>query len=401
MKKRLIATLMAVAMALGVVGCTSGTPGGPTSTGTPSTGAAPAGDTIKIGVIYSATGTMAGRGEYMKNAIELATEEVNAAGGILGKKVQLVVEDDQSDQTTAINMMNKMGSNKDIVAVFGPHTSTNATAVSNIVKDYKIPYFTGGTSAKLKALGNEYMFKTRTNDEVVVNSAMTFATKTLGAKKIGILYINDEFGVGGKDIMVQYAKDNNLEYVEANHNATDQDLTSQIMQMKQANVDALIAWSSNVCPIVARQTTELGFDKPVIMNSGFGGQDVLDSLPTEATEGKYSAADFTAEDPAPEVAEFVKKFEEKYNKKPLGDWSASYYGAFKMLAKAIETTGELDREKIKDAMYQIKDFQGPLGKLTADENGCLVHESAIIQAQKQEDGKSVFILVDKIKESGY
>lgn len=395
MKKRMIAGLMTAAMALGMVGCSQG------GAGNSGAGKSASGNAIKVGVIYSATGTMAGRGDYMKNAIELATKEINAAGGVLGKNIELVMEDDQSDQTTAINMMNKMGSNKDIVAVFGPHTSTNAIAVSNTVKDYKIPYFTGGTSKKLKALGNEYMFKTRANDEVVVASAMNFVTKTLNAKKIGILYINDEFGIGGKDIMVQYAKDNNLQYVEANHNATDQDLTSQIMKMKQENVDALIAWSSNVCPIVARQTTELGFNKPVIMNSGFGGQDVLDSLPVEVTVGKYSACDFTAEDPTPTTAEFVKKFEAAYGKKPLGDWSASYYGAMKMLAQAIKDAGVVDREKVKDAMYKIKDFDAPLGKLTTDKNGILVHEASIIRAKKLDNGKAVFELVKKEKEAGY
>lgn len=390
MKKRLIASLLTGIMSLGMVACTNGGSGTQSSS-----------NTIKVGVIYSATGTMAGRGDYMKNALKLAADEINEAGGVLGKEIELVLEDDQSDQTTAINMMNKIGSNKEIVAVFGPHTSTNAIAVSNTVQEYKIPYFTGGTSAQLKEIGNEYMFKVRCNDTVVVNSAVKFVTDTLGAKKIGILYINDEFGVGGRDIMVQYCKDNNIEYVEANHNATDQDLTSQIMQMKKEEVDAMIAWSSNVCPIVARQTTELGFDKPVIMNSGFGGQDVLDSLPTEVTEGKYAASDLTAEDPTPEVVTFVEKFQSVYGVKPLGDWAASYYGGLKILAQAIEEAGSTDREAIKESMYQIKDFISPLGKLTADENGCLVHETSIIQAQKQQDGKSVFILVEKMKEIGY
>jgi branched-chain amino acid transport system substrate-binding protein len=391
MKKRLIAGLMTGVFAFGMVGCSS----------SQSTSSGSGKGSIKVGVIYSATGTMAGRGEYMKNAVQLAAKEINDAGGVLGKQIELVLEDDQSDQTTAINMMNKMGSNKDVIAVFGPHTSTNAIAVSNTVKDYKIPYFTGGTSKKLKALGNEYMFKARANDEVVVASAMNFVDKTINAKKIGILYINDEFGIGGKDLMVQYAKDHNLQYVEANHNGTDQDLTSQIMKMKQENVDALIAWSSNVCPIVARQTTELGFTKPVIMNSGFGGQDVLDSLPVEVTVGKYSACDFTAEDPTPTTAEFVKKYEKAYSKKPLGDWSASYYGAMKMLAQAIKDAGAADREKIKDAMYKIKDFDAPLGKLTADKNGILVHEASIIRAKKTENGKAIFELVKKEKEAGY
>lgn len=392
MRKRMIASLLTGIMTLGMIGCTS--EGG----GNSNSGSNSSGDTIKIGVIYSATGVMAGRGDYMKNAIELATKEINDAGGVLGKNIELVMEDDQSDQTTAINMMNKMGSNQEIVSVFGPHSSTNAIAVSNTVQQYKIPYFTGGTSKKLIDLGNEYMFKTRCNDEVVVNSAMKFASETLKAKKIGILYINDEFGIGGKDIMVQYAKDNNIEYVEANHNATDQDLTSQIMKMKQENVDVLIAWSSNVCPIVARQTTELGFDKPVIMNSGFGGQDVVDSLPVDVTDGKYAAADFTAEDESPEVVDFVNKYVNEYGVKPLGDWSANYYGAMKMLAEAIEKAGSTDREAIKDAMYEIEGFDAPLGTLKADENGILVHQAAIIQAQKQSDGKAILKLVEKVKE---
>ncbi len=407
MLKRLFIALLITVMAFGMIACkTEGnTKEGNTKEGETAneetTGGTASGDPIKIGVIYSATGTMAGRGEYMKNSITMAVNEINQAGGILGRQIQLVMEDDQSDQTTAINMMNKMGSDKNIVAVFGPHTSTNAIAVSNTVMDYKIPYFTGGTSAKLLTLGNDYMFKVRCNDTVVVNSAMKFVTDTLKAKKIGIMYINDEFGVGGRDLMVKYCEDNNLEYVETNHNATDQDLTSQIMQMKQANVDALIAWSSNVCPIVARQTSELGFDKPIIMNSGFGGQDVLDSLPVEVTNGKYAAADMTAEDPDPIVADFVKKFQDAFGVKPLGDWSASYYGAMKMLAKAIENGGAADRESIKKAMYEIKDFDAPLGKLVADQNGCLVHETTIMQAVKQEDGKAILELVEKIKETGY
>ncbi|SCP99592.1 ABC transporter substrate-binding protein [Anaerobium acetethylicum] len=397
MKKRIVAVLLAGMMVVGMAGCSNSA-----STDSKGTdGKEASGETIKVGVIYSATGTMAGRGEYMKNAIELAAEEINEAGGVLDKDIELVYEDDQSDQTTAINMMNKMGSDEEIVAVFGPHTSTNAIAVSNTVEDYGIPYFTGGTSAKLKSLGNEYMFKVRCNDTVVVNSAMKFVSESLDAKKIGILYINDEFGVGGRDIMVKYCEDNNLEFVEANHNATDQDLTSQIMKMKQENVDVLVAWSSNVCPIVARQTTELGFDKPVLMNSGFGGQDVLDSLSTEYTEGKYAACDFTAEDPTEEAAAFVKAFSDAYGKKPLGDWSASYYGGLKALASAIEAAGKTDRESIKDAMYNVKDFAAPLGALTTDENGCLVHETSVIQAVVQDDGKAIFDLVEKIKESGY
>lgn len=353
--------------------------------------------TIKVGVLWSATGDTGGRGVFQKEAMEMAAKEINEAGGVLGRELELVFEDDGSDQTTSINMMNKMVGNEEIVAVFGPHTSTNAMAVSDIVKEAKIPYFTGGTSVKLQDLENEYMFKVRCNDGLVVQSAMNFATKELGAQKIGILYINDEFGVGGRDIMVQYCEDNGLEYVEANHNGTDQDLTSQIMQMKQENVDVLIGWSSNVCPILARQTTELGFDKPVIMNAAFAGQDVLDSLPPESTEGKYAATDFTAEDPDDTVKEFVEKFESAYGKTPVGDRDAAYYGGLYMFKAAVEKAGSADREAVKEALYEVS-VEAPFGTLAADENGCLVHQCDIVQAQKQEDGECVLVLVDKVKQ---
>ncbi len=360
-----------------------------------------AGGVIKVGVLWSATGDTGGRGVFQKEAMEMAAKEINGAGGILGMELELVFEDDGSDQTTSINMMNKMVANDEIAAVFGPHTSTNAMAVSDIVERAGIPYFTGGTSVKLKDLNNPYMFKVRCNDGLVVESAMNFATKELGAKKIGILYINDEFGVGGRDIMVKYCQEGGLEYVEANHNGTDQDLTSQIMQMKQENVDVLIGWSSNVCPILARQTTELGFDKPVIMNAAFAGQDVLDSLPAESTDGKYAATDFTAEDPDPEVKSFVDKFKAAYGKVPVGDRDAAYYGGLYMFKAAVEKAGTTDREAVKEAMYQIQDIEAPFGKLKADENGCLVHQCDIVQAQKQEDGKCVLVLVDKVREEGF
>ncbi len=420
MKKRMLVPLTIGCAALALFGCgggaqqSSGTQAQAGNTAAESGGAggasgetaaggqtAASGDTIKVGVLWSATGDTGGRGVFQKEAMEMAAREINEAGGILGRQLELVFEDDGSDQTTSINMMNKMVANDEIAAVFGPHTSTNAMAVSDIVKNAGIPYFTGGTSVKLKDLQNEYMFKVRCNDGLVVESAMNFATGELGAKKIGILYINDEFGVGGRDIMVKYCEDNGLEYVEANHNGTDQDLTSQIMQMKQENVDVLIGWSSNVCPILARQTTELGFDKPVIMNAAFAGQDVLDSLPAESTDGKYAATDFTAEDPDDEVKSFVDKFKTAYGKVPVGDRDAAYYGGLYMFKAAVEKAGTTDREAVKEAMYQIKDIEAPFGKLTADENGCLVHQCDIVQAQKQDDGKCVLVLVDKVREEGF
>ena len=359
------------------------------------------GDTIKVGVLWSATGDTGGRGVFQKEAMEMAAQEINEAGGILGRQLELIFEDDGSDQTTSINMMNKMVTNDEIVAVFGPHTSTNAMAVSDIVKEAGMPYFTGGTSSKLKDLDNEYIFKVRCNDDLVVQAAMDYAVNQLGAKKIGILYINDEFDVGGRDIMVQYCEDQGLEYVEANHNGTDQDLTSQIMQMQQAEVDVLIGWSSNVCPILARQTTELGFDKPIIMNAAFAGQDVLDSLPAESTDGKYAATDFTAEDPDEAVKEFVEKFEAAYGKTPVGDRDAAYYGGLYMFKAAVEKAGTVDREAIKDAMYELEGVEAPFGTLVADENGCLVHQCNIVQAQKQDDGKCILALIDKVIEEGY
>lgn len=397
-KKRFLSLLLAIVMLL-LAACGGGGGGDkPADDGGNGGGDAAAGDTIKIGVISSTTGNFADRAPYQVEALELAVEEINAAGGVLGKPIELVIEDDQSDQTQAVNMMNKIGSDSSIVAVFGPHTSTNAVAVSSSVEQYGIPYFTGGTSAQLRELGNEYMFMIRANDRLVAEAAVRYAVDAYSPSKVGILYINDEFGVGGRNIMVDFCEANGLEYVEANHNATDQDLTAQILQMQEAGVDVLIGWCSNVCPVLARQSSELGFDKPVIMNSGFGGQDVLDSLSPEVTIGKMACCDFTAEDPDPAAKEFVDKYVEKFGRKPLGDWSASYYGGMRMLAEAIEQAGSADRAAIKDAMYAHAGYEGPLGLLQSDKDGVLVHQASIIVAAQRDDGSMVFDLVEKITE---
>ncbi len=356
----------------------------------PVTGA-PSGEPIKVGVVMSMTGVMAGGGVYAMNALNMRRDEINAAGGVLGRPLSFVLVDDQSDQTAAINAMNKVVSDKDIVAVIGPHTSTNATAVSNTVKKAGIPYFTGGTSVKLLSLDNKYLLRARCSDAIVANVAVKFMVETLKVKKLGILYINDEFGTGGRDVMLNYLKGKDVKIVTANHNATDQDLTGQILQLKQQGIDGMIAWSSNLCALVVKQCYELGFDKPLMVNSAFVAQYVLDTMETKEVEGVYSATDMSPEDTDPIVASFVAKFGKLYNGQKPEAWASCYYGALTVLADSIKRAGTTDRESVLKAIYQTKDLPGILCDYTSNSKGELVNQCVVVQVKNKS-----FKLVKKV-----
>lgn len=333
---------------------------------------------IKVGVVTAITGSFPLAGERTKQGIQLRCDEINEAGGLLGKKVVIVVEDDQSTQTGAVNAVNKIV-NEDIVAVIGPHLSGNVMATEQIFKNSQMPFLTGGTNPKLAELGNPYLFRIRPSDAMVAEAAAKYAVETLGAKKVGISYNNDDFGMGGKTVVENYLKDAGIEYIAEGHNSGDRDLTGQIMKFKNANVDAIISWThDSEVALFARQTTELNLDVPIIASAGITMQQVLDMVDAEEVEGWYSVTDFAITDESSVVQDFAKRFEAKYNVKPEL-YAASYYGAMTVLADAIERAGSTDSEAIRKALSETQNLQGILGVFNCNEKGEMIHEAKVVQ----------------------
>lgn len=385
--KKLTALLLALVMVLSVTACASNNTSATTS-------APKAADTtaaenkvddsafdgeIVFGLSTAVTGNFPLAGERTLQGVDLAVEEINAAGGVLGKKLTYIYEDDGNDATTAVNVVTKL-LNEDVVAVIGPHTTGNTLAVQSLYAEAGMPFFSGGTGVKLEnEMDNKYFHRIRPSDSICGAIAAKFAVENLGAKKVGVDYNNNDFGTGGRDVVVATLQELGVEYVEVAHNSGDTDMTTQLMNLQAAGVDAVILWTDDAEDVVtARQAYELGLDIPFITSAGVVMQQVLDQMEPEYVEGWYSATDFVPANDDPVVKTFVEAFNAKYGIDPEL-YASAYYGTVKALAAAIEIAGSTDHEAVNDALTQIKDLPAPTGTMTYGAHGNMIHSLVITQ----------------------
>ncbi len=389
--KKVFAAILSISLVASLAACNqqNSASTAPVTSGTTSAAVQPGGEVkfngeIKIGVSTGITGVFPLAGTRTQQGIQLAVDEINAKGGLLGKKVVLEVVDDQSNTAVVINAVNRLISDPDVVAVIGPHQSGNVMATSDLFKNAKVPFLSGGTSPKLDTLSNPELFTIRPSDNIAAEAVAQFAQKTLGAKKIGLSYNNNDFGSGGKMVIEKYCQENNLQLVEEGHNSGDKDLTGQIMKFKSENVDCVISWTDDAeVALTARQTYQLNLNKPVLCSAGITMKQVLDLVDAKYIENWYAETDFTINDTSDTVTTFSKKFEEKYNIKPEL-YASAYYGAMLALGDAITRAGSTDREAIRTALAQTKDVPGIVGTLTSDKGNHMAHEVRIVQFHNKE-----------------
>lgn len=379
-KTRLVASVLALCMALSFTGCNgsaassgSGSSAAAASASTGSGAAAPSGDTVKIGLIAMLTGANPLNGLRMQQAVQLAVDEYNEKGGLLGKKIQLLTEDDQTLQDMAVTCANKLIS-EGVVGIVGPHRSTNAMAIEQVVSSAGVPTLTGGTTPKISKLNNKFLFRCRASDAVFAEVAAQYAVEKLGAKKIGMFYNNDEFGTGGNEVAKAYCQKVGVDYVAEGHNTNDKDFTGQIMKMKNAKVDTVLIWTHDPeLAIHARQIKDLGLNVKVVCSPGITMPQVIEMCKPEQIEGWYGVTDFVSTSTVDETKAFIKNFEAKY-KVPAELYSASYYGAAVSLLEAIKTAGSTDRNKVRDALAATSGLKVPVGTMTTDATNDMIHE---------------------------
>ncbi|MCI8464661.1 MAG: ABC transporter substrate-binding protein [Lachnospiraceae bacterium] len=336
------------------------------------------GDTITFGLSCAITGNFPLAGERTLQGVQMAVDEINAAGGVLGKKLDFIYEDDGNDPTQAVTVVTKL-LNEDICGLIGPHTTTNCLAVQELVGEAKIPYITGGSGTKIAAANNQYVFQCRPSDGMNGVVAADFAVKELGAKKIGVFFNNNDFGVGGRDAVTAELDKLNAEYITLGHNSGDTDMTSQLMQFAAEEIDTMILWTDDAEDVVvARQAYELGLEVNVITSAGVVMEQVLSQMEPEYVEGWYSVTDFVPANDDPVVSKFVESFKTEYGMEPEL-YASAYYGAVKYLAAAIEKAGSDDPTAIRDAMAELSDIEAPTGVLGCASDNTLVHSCVVTQ----------------------
>jgi branched-chain amino acid transport system substrate-binding protein len=344
-------------------------------------GQAAAGDEILIGVLLPITGGTASEMPFVRKATRLAEKQINQAGGINGKKIKLVEEDNQSSNPGALAALTKDVEQDKVLAVIGPIKSTMVQAISDAVKKFGVPVAIGGTNANLTKKGNPWLFRCRPDDTIAAYAMVKFAKENMKVAKMGILHDTDAFGTGGADLLEQYAKELGVNVVKREKYTTrDKDFTAQILSLKNAGAEVMILYGTNFedVAVIQRQYRQLGSPFKYLGSPSSASKDTL-KLSREAGEGLVAIADYV-----PGESEVSKQYAEAYRKEyreemdPVFAWN---YDALNILADAIRKAGE-DREKVMKAILATKDYKGVLGTYSFTPNGDGLHEVSVVQIEK-------------------
>jgi len=353
------------------------------------------GDTVKVGANFELTGGVASFGQSSVNAIQLAFEQANANGGVLGKQLELVVADNKSDASESTLAITKLITQDKVSAVLGPVTSTNTLAAVPVAQENKVPIITP-TATNPKVTVNEetgklndYVFRACFIDPFQGTVMANFASNDLNAKTAAIYidnssdyakglakYFEESFVANGGTIVATEA------YV-----AKDTDFKATLTRIKSTNPDVIFVpgYYEEVGKIV-KQGRELGITAPFLGGDGWDAPQIVDIAGAENLNNTYFSNHYSAEDPSPEIQNFVKAYEEKYNATPDA-LAALGYDAAILLIDAIKRAGSDDPEEIKKALEETKDFPAVSGKITFDENHNPVKSAVIIEFK---DGKQTY-----------
>lgn len=351
-------------------------------------GPARAADPIKIGVMAESSGPNAEAGVYQINGAKMALEEINKAGGVLGRQIELHIEDNQSTNPGSVLAVSKLTSGGDLAALIGSVRSTQIQAVAPTVMKAGLPMVIGGTDYGLTHSNNPWIFRARPNDGYSAKVIADYGVNTLKLKKWAIVHSTDAFGNGGKNNLTESLKALGVTPVTVQgFTSNSQDFTPIVLAIKQSGADVVSSYIANSTDvgIFAKQLRQLGV-KAEWVGSPSLSTDTAMKLAGDALHGTYSIADF-AVGSSPEAEAYAKKYKDKYKMEP-DLYSAWSYDAVNLLALAMKNANSTKPEEIKKALHGIKGYKGVEGTYTFDKNGDGLHGYNIV---KNEGGKIKFV----------
>ncbi len=347
---------------------------------------------IRIGEFQSLTGASASFGISSTNGSKLALEEINAAGGVLGKKIKLITEDDRSLPGEPATIVRKLISRDKVVAILGEFASSRALEAAPIAQEAKIPMLSAGaTNVKVTQVG-DYIFRNCFIDPFQGTVMARFALKK-EYKKVAVLTDEkQDYCKGLSEAFVAEFKKEGGEIVrEQSYSTGDRDFRAQLTSIKAAAPDAIfVPGYYGEVALIARQARQLGIKVPLLGGDGWNGSSLL-PVAGKALDGSFFSGHCSMENPDPTLQAFVKKYREKYNTDP-DDMAALGYDGLHILVDAIKRAGNTEAAAIRDALAQTKDFAGVTGKITIDE-----HRNAKKAAVIQTIGEGKFKFVETVE----
>ena len=344
------------------------------------------GGTIKVGEFASLTGKEATFGISSHEGTVLAIEQINAAGGVLGKKLELLTEDDLSKAGEPATVVNKLISRDGVVAMLGEVASSRSLEAAPICQQNHIPMISpSSTNPKVTETG-DYIFRVCFIDPFQGTVMANFATKTLKAKKVAVFTdVKSDYSKGlAKYFKEGFTANGGVIAGELDFNGGDKDFKAQLTAIKSANPDAVFVpgYYTDVA-LICIQAKQLGLTVPLFGGDGWESDELV-KIGQDAVEGNYFSTHYAPDLATDKSKNFVADYKKRFNGKTPDAMAALGYDSALILADAMKRAGSTDGQKIRDALAATKDFDGVTGKTTINEKRDATKSAVILQVK---DGK--------------
>jgi len=379
--KRTLMTLGLAALLVASFACERRDGGGPGGGGT--TGGGVAGDTgpIRVGIYGDLSGQTSSFGESTRNGILMAIDEINAAGGINGRKVEHVIEDDQGQPQQASTVVTKLINQNKVHAILGEVASSNSLAAAPRAQEAKVPMITpSSTNPKVTQVG-DYIFRVCFTDDFQGAVAAKFATNTLKAKKAAILGdFNSDYSKGMSQFFVQEFTGAGGQIVaQQSYTQTDADFKGQLTNIRSAAPDVIfVPGYYGQVGVIAKQAKELGITAPLLGGDGWDSPKLFE-LGGEALNGSYMVNHYSTDDPSPAIQKFVNAYKAKYGGVVPDAIAALAYDAMNVLADAIRRAGTTESAKLRDAIAATNGFTGVTGSISINSSRDAVKPAVVFE----------------------
>jgi branched-chain amino acid transport system substrate-binding protein len=351
-------------------------------------GPADAGGEIVVGEYGSLTGSEATFGQSTHEAVMLAVDEINAGGGINGRKLRVITEDDQSKAEEAANAVTKLISQNNVVAVLGEVASSNSLAAAPICQSNKVPMITPSSTNERVTQVGDYIFRMCFIDPYQGEAMANYLSNQLKMTRAAVLVdVKSDYSTGlAANFERTFVANGGRIVGKQSYAKGDSDFRSQLTAIKSTNPQVIfVPGYYNDIGQIAIQARDLGMNQPLAGGDGWESPKLIE-IGGKALEGSFYSNHYHVDDPAPAVREFVQKYEQRYGRQP-DSLAALGYDSTKVLADAIKRAGTTDGPALRDAIAATKNYPGVTGTINLGPDRNPVGKKLVILEIK--DGKTI------------
>ena len=376
--KRILLSLSLIACLLFVFACErKGGPGNSNSTGP-----------IVVGYYGDLSGRTSNFGQSTKDGVLMAADEINKAGGINGRQVQILSEDDEGRPEKAATVVTKLIDQDKVVALVGEVASGNTLAAAPKAQTAKIPMISPSSTNPAVTQVGDYIFRVCFIDPFQGEVMAKFAANTLKAKKAAIMLdFNSPYSRGLTEFFeASFKKLGGTIVDKQSYTQGDRDYKGQLTAIRSASPDVIyVPGYYGEVGVIAKQAQQLGIKSPMLGGDGWDATQLWE-LGGDALNGDFISNHYSVDDPSPAIQKFVAEYQGRYKKRPDA-LAALGYDAMKVLAEGIKTAGTTDGPKLRDAIAATKNFAGVTGSISLDAQRNAVKPAVVLKLQ---DGKYIY-----------